>query len=169
MESLLFLMYLSSLLPSFSRCFPILRPIWRCRLRWEAFEKWCLVVQFSEWYCNDKITAAYWTNITTVFKFWYAWDDSLQEKLLNRKRVFTFNMFQIKSFTSLILQVFFKEIFLNILETSSSSFEHKWMVIQTLTRICAGISIVVKSSHFLSFWRQMPGVMFKPGKLHLIP
>ncbi|CAJ0935471.1 unnamed protein product [Ranitomeya imitator] len=36
------------------------------------------------------------------------------------------------------VEVFFKEIFLNILETSSSSFEHKWMVIQTLTRICAG-------------------------------
>lgn len=28
------------------------------------------------------------------------------------------------------IEVFFKEIFLNILETSSSSFEHKWMVIQ---------------------------------------
>lgn len=37
-----------------------------------------------------------------------------------------------------LLQVFFKEIFLYILETSSSSFEHKWMVIQALTRICAG-------------------------------
>lgn len=35
-------------------------------------------------------------------------------------------------------QVFFREIFLTILETSTSSFEHKWMVIQTLTRICAG-------------------------------
>ncbi|PVD22977.1 hypothetical protein C0Q70_16237 [Pomacea canaliculata] len=36
------------------------------------------------------------------------------------------------------IEVFFKEIFLYILETSSSSFEHKWMVIQALTRICAG-------------------------------
>lgn len=36
------------------------------------------------------------------------------------------------------LEVFFREIFLTILETSTSSFEHKWMVIQTLTRICAG-------------------------------
>lgn len=35
-------------------------------------------------------------------------------------------------------QVFFKEIFLYILETSTSSYDHKWMVIQTLTRICAG-------------------------------
>lgn len=40
-------------------------------------------------------------------------------------------------------QVFFKEIFLNILETSSSSFEHKWMVIQALTRICADAQSVV--------------------------
>lgn len=38
----------------------------------------------------------------------------------------------------LLPQVFFREIFLTILETSTSSFEHKWMVIQTLTRICAG-------------------------------
>lgn len=38
-----------------------------------------------------------------------------------------------------VLQVFFKEIFLYILETSTSSYEHKWMVIQTLTRICAGL------------------------------
>ncbi|KYQ47635.1 Brefeldin A-inhibited guanine nucleotide-exchange protein 1 [Trachymyrmex zeteki] len=35
------------------------------------------------------------------------------------------------------IEVFFKEIFMNILETSSSSFEHKWMVIHALTRICA--------------------------------
>ncbi|XP_035208978.1 brefeldin A-inhibited guanine nucleotide-exchange protein 1-like isoform X2 [Stegodyphus dumicola] len=35
------------------------------------------------------------------------------------------------------IEVFFKEIFLNILEISSSSFEHKWMVIQALTRMCS--------------------------------
>ena len=40
-------------------------------------------------------------------------------------------------------QVFFKEIFLYILETPSSSFEHKWMVIQALTRICADAQSVV--------------------------
>ncbi|XP_014688368.2 brefeldin A-inhibited guanine nucleotide-exchange protein 2 isoform X1 [Equus asinus] len=41
------------------------------------------------------------------------------------------------------IEVFFKEIFLNILETSTSSFEHRWMVIQTLTRICADAQCVV--------------------------
>ncbi|KAM4622378.1 brefeldin A-inhibited guanine nucleotide-exchange protein 2 [Discoglossus pictus] len=41
------------------------------------------------------------------------------------------------------VEVFFKEIFLNILETSTSTFEHKWMVIQTLTRICADAQCVV--------------------------
>ncbi|XP_025110208.1 brefeldin A-inhibited guanine nucleotide-exchange protein 1-like isoform X2 [Pomacea canaliculata] len=41
------------------------------------------------------------------------------------------------------IEVFFKEIFLYILETSSSSFEHKWMVIQALTRICADAQSVV--------------------------
>ncbi|XP_043945867.1 brefeldin A-inhibited guanine nucleotide-exchange protein 2 [Protopterus annectens] len=41
------------------------------------------------------------------------------------------------------IEVFFKEIFLNILETSTSSFEHKWLVIQTLTRICADAQCVV--------------------------
>lgn len=41
------------------------------------------------------------------------------------------------------IEVFFKEIFLNILETTSSTFEHKWMVIQALTRICADAQSVV--------------------------
>lgn len=41
------------------------------------------------------------------------------------------------------IEVFFKEIFLNILETSSSTFEHKFMVIQALTRICADAQSVV--------------------------
>ncbi|XP_017786365.1 PREDICTED: brefeldin A-inhibited guanine nucleotide-exchange protein 1, partial [Nicrophorus vespilloides] len=41
------------------------------------------------------------------------------------------------------VEVFFKEIFLNILETSSSSFEHKWMVIQALTRICGDAQSIV--------------------------
>lgn len=41
------------------------------------------------------------------------------------------------------IEVFFKEIFLNILETSSSSFEHKWMVIQALTRICGDAQSIV--------------------------
>ncbi|KAG8447080.1 hypothetical protein GDO86_014507 [Hymenochirus boettgeri] len=41
------------------------------------------------------------------------------------------------------VEVFFKEIFLNILETPTSSFEHKWMVIQSLTRICADAQCVV--------------------------
>ena len=39
--------------------------------------------------------------------------------------------------------MFFKEIFLNILEAGSSSFQHKWMVIQALTRICADAQSVV--------------------------
>lgn len=41
------------------------------------------------------------------------------------------------------IEVFFKEIFMNILETSSSSFEHKWMVIQALTKICGDAQSVV--------------------------
>ncbi|XP_047662873.1 brefeldin A-inhibited guanine nucleotide-exchange protein 2 isoform X3 [Tachysurus fulvidraco] len=41
------------------------------------------------------------------------------------------------------IEVFFREIFLTILETTTSSFEHKWMVIQTLTRICADAQCVV--------------------------
>uniref|UniRef100_A0A8B9S4U9 ADP ribosylation factor guanine nucleotide exchange factor 2 n=1 Tax=Apteryx owenii TaxID=8824 RepID=A0A8B9S4U9_APTOW len=48
-----------------------------------------------------------------------------------------------KTHLKMQIEVFFKEIFLNILETSSSSFEHKWMVIQTLTRICADAQCVV--------------------------
>lgn len=41
------------------------------------------------------------------------------------------------------IEVFFKEIFLNILEAPSSSFDHKWMVIQALCRICADAQSVV--------------------------
>ncbi|XP_070554844.1 brefeldin A-inhibited guanine nucleotide-exchange protein 1-like isoform X2 [Ptychodera flava] len=48
-----------------------------------------------------------------------------------------------KTHLKMQIEVFFKEIFLNILETSSSSFEHKWMVIQALTRICADAQCVV--------------------------
>lgn len=69
---------------------------------------------------------------------YYCWREITEQKLICGSNKFEI----IKSLILFILQVFFKEIFLNILETSSSSFEHKWMVIQTLTRICAGISIV---------------------------
>ncbi|XP_022248093.1 brefeldin A-inhibited guanine nucleotide-exchange protein 1-like isoform X1 [Limulus polyphemus] len=48
-----------------------------------------------------------------------------------------------KTHLKMQIEVFFKEIFLNILETPSSSFEHKWMVIQALTRICADAQCVV--------------------------
>ncbi|CAM1303762.1 ARFGEF1 (predicted) [Pycnogonum litorale] len=48
-----------------------------------------------------------------------------------------------KTHLKMQIEVFFKEIFLNILETSSSSFQHKWMVIQALTRICADAQSVV--------------------------
>lgn len=48
-----------------------------------------------------------------------------------------------KTYLKMQIEVFFKEIFLNILETVSSSFEHKWKVIQALTRICADAQSVV--------------------------
>eukprot|EP01135_Chromosphaera_perkinsii_P000995 Nk52_evm9s156 gene=Nk52_evmTU9s156 len=41
------------------------------------------------------------------------------------------------------IEVFCKEIFLNILETSTSSFEHKWMVMQALVQICADPQTIV--------------------------
>uniref|UniRef100_A0A673XYX4 ARF guanine nucleotide exchange factor 1 n=1 Tax=Salmo trutta TaxID=8032 RepID=A0A673XYX4_SALTR len=48
-----------------------------------------------------------------------------------------------KTHLKMQIEVFFKEIFLYILETSTSSYDHKWMVIQTLTRICADAQGVV--------------------------
>ncbi|XP_047737905.1 brefeldin A-inhibited guanine nucleotide-exchange protein 1 isoform X3 [Hyalella azteca] len=48
-----------------------------------------------------------------------------------------------KAHLKMQIEVFFKEIFLNILEAGSSSFQHKWMVIQALTRICADAQSVV--------------------------
>ncbi|CAB1317567.1 unnamed protein product [Coregonus sp. 'balchen'] len=48
-----------------------------------------------------------------------------------------------KNGVSSVPEVFFKEIFLYILETSTSSYDHKWMVIQSLTKICADAQSVV--------------------------
>lgn len=48
-----------------------------------------------------------------------------------------------KTHLKMQIEVFFREIFLNILETSSSSFQHKWMVMQALTKICADAQTVV--------------------------
>lgn len=48
-----------------------------------------------------------------------------------------------KTHLKMQIEVFFKEIFLNILETSTSSFQHKWMVMQALTRICSDAQCVV--------------------------
>uniref|UniRef100_A0A4W5LFF5 ARF guanine nucleotide exchange factor 1 n=1 Tax=Hucho hucho TaxID=62062 RepID=A0A4W5LFF5_9TELE len=48
-----------------------------------------------------------------------------------------------KTHLKMQIEVFFKEIFLYILETSTSSYDHKWMVIQSLTRICADAQSVV--------------------------
>jgi hypothetical protein len=36
------------------------------------------------------------------------------------------------------IQVFFKEIFLSILGSGSSSYQHKWLVLQALIRVCGG-------------------------------
>ncbi|XP_046858111.1 brefeldin A-inhibited guanine nucleotide-exchange protein 1-like isoform X10 [Xenia sp. Carnegie-2017] len=48
-----------------------------------------------------------------------------------------------KTHLKMQIEVFFKDIFLNILETSTSSFQHKWMVMGTLTRICSDAQTVV--------------------------
>ncbi|KAK3752750.1 hypothetical protein QZH41_018716 [Actinostola sp. cb2023] len=48
-----------------------------------------------------------------------------------------------KTHLKMQIEVFFKEIFLNILETHTSSFQHKWMVMQALTRICSDAQCVV--------------------------
>ena len=50
--------------------------------------------------------------------------------------------------------MFFKEIFLYILESPTSSFEHKWMVIQALTRICAGNFLLLLA---LALWHSLKG------------
>lgn len=41
------------------------------------------------------------------------------------------------------IEVFFREIIIFLLETPTSSFEHKWLVIQSLTHICANAQCVV--------------------------
>ena len=68
-----------------------------------------------------------------------------QQIIINIKKIMTPSVSQLSSIMVYVflpvLQVFFKEIFLNILETSTSSFQHKWMVMQALTRICSGVHI----------------------------
>ena len=41
------------------------------------------------------------------------------------------------------IEVFFREIIIFLLETSTSSFDHKWLVIQALTHVCANAQCVV--------------------------
>uniref|UniRef100_A0A8D9B2L0 Brefeldin A-inhibited guanine nucleotide-exchange protein 1 n=1 Tax=Cacopsylla melanoneura TaxID=428564 RepID=A0A8D9B2L0_9HEMI len=48
-----------------------------------------------------------------------------------------------KTHLKMQIEVFFKEIFLNILEASTSSFQHKWIVIQALIKFCADAQSVV--------------------------
>eukprot|EP01137_Pigoraptor_chileana_P033942 Opistho-2@25725 len=48
-----------------------------------------------------------------------------------------------KGYLKTQIEVFFKDIFLNILETASSSFQHKWMVMQALSKVCADPQTVV--------------------------
>ncbi|CAF3428875.1 unnamed protein product [Rotaria sp. Silwood1] len=48
-----------------------------------------------------------------------------------------------KSYLKIQIEVLFREIFLTILETSTSSFRHKWLVIQTLAKISADAQIIV--------------------------
>ncbi|XP_053209714.1 brefeldin A-inhibited guanine nucleotide-exchange protein 1-like [Panonychus citri] len=57
--------------------------------------------------------------------------------------IFSVLLKNFKTHLKMQIEVFFKEIFLNILETPTSSFEHKWMVIQVLTKICADAQSVV--------------------------
>ncbi|EDV23139.1 uncharacterized protein TRIADDRAFT_36208 [Trichoplax adhaerens] len=57
--------------------------------------------------------------------------------------IFLILMEKFKTHLKMQIEVFFKEIFLSILETSSSSFQHKWMVMQALTKICADPQSVV--------------------------
>lgn len=41
------------------------------------------------------------------------------------------------------IEVFFREIILFLLETPTSSFEHKWLCVQALTHVCANSQCVV--------------------------
>uniref|UniRef100_A0A914USB7 SEC7 domain-containing protein n=1 Tax=Plectus sambesii TaxID=2011161 RepID=A0A914USB7_9BILA len=57
--------------------------------------------------------------------------------------IFVELMDKFKSHLKVQIEVFFKEIFLSILESSSSSFEHKWMVMQALKKICLDAQSIV--------------------------
>ena len=42
-----------------------------------------------------------------------------------------------------MFQVFFKEIILSIMESSSSSYQHKWIILDTALRICSDSQLLV--------------------------
>ena len=44
--------------------------------------------------------------------------------------------------------MFFKEIFLNILESTTSSFQHKWLVLEALGRVCNGMCVCVSVGYY---------------------
>ena len=52
-----------------------------------------------------------------------------------------------KSFLKMQMEVFFRDIFLNVLESSSTSFTNKWTLMEALTKICSGTSC------YLNIWR----------------
>lgn len=103
---------------------PTSRSTWRCRLRYSITESNC---HFC-WVCLYNI-------------HWIGKYTSYVSKIIIKYSLCWFMLWAMVTFflsSCTMPQVFFREIFLTILETSTSSFEHKWMVIQTLTRICAG-------------------------------
>ncbi|CEF68473.1 LD29171p [Strongyloides ratti] len=50
--------------------------------------------------------------------------------------IFVLLVNKFKTHLKLQIEVFFREIILNILESGSSSFEHKWIVLNTVAKIC---------------------------------
>lgn len=96
---------------SFSPCSPTSRSTWRCKLRYRTQSKSNRLCHLASLRLKREMYPFCHTDMLSPYFY-----------LL----------------LSTLPQVFFREIFLTILETSTSSFEHKWMVIQTLTRICAG-------------------------------
>jgi Sec7-like guanine-nucleotide exchange factor len=57
--------------------------------------------------------------------------------------IFTLLLSAFKTHLKMQIEVFLKEIFLHILETSMSSYQHKWIVLQALSRICSDPQSVV--------------------------
>ncbi|CAG0907538.1 unnamed protein product [Cyprideis torosa] len=96
----------------------------------------CMEIHFC--FADDGMNEPSSVPISPSFLFWLSVSSTFSSQVFFKDIFLLDGMNEPSS-----VPVFFKDIFLHVLESSTSAFEHKWMVVQTLTRICADAQSVV--------------------------